>query len=43
LSIVFLAAAGWPESTAVTAMIPIASAAGAAILVPFAQFLWQLL
>lgn len=43
LSIAALAIAGWPESAALTAAIPIASVIGAAILVPFAQFVWQLL
>ena len=43
LSIAIFAISGWPESPAVTAAIPAASAVGAAILVPFGQFLWRLL
>jgi hypothetical protein len=43
LSLTIFAATGWPQSAAVTATVPIASAVGAAILVPLVQFLWGLL
>jgi hypothetical protein len=41
LSIVILTIAGWPEGHA-SYFIPLASALGAALLVPFAQFVWRL-
>lgn len=41
LSIVVLTIAGWPEGHA-SYFIPLGSALGAALLVPFVQFIWRL-
>ncbi|HEX5610587.1 MAG TPA: hypothetical protein VFX45_10920 [Solirubrobacterales bacterium] len=42
LSIGVMSAAGWPESHLLSYGIPILSILGAALLVPFVQFLWRL-